>query len=268
MNRHFWIALLFLGFCGPVMAADLNAVDRRIKKEPAYATKSPSYVLLVLGPEAKDRIWLVKDGTTLYVDRNGNGDLSEPGKKLAPKKGGSPEEGYSFRVDELTIGGKTHYRLNVYFCPLKRMMHGEYAQRADAQTLLKKNPETEMVAVLGLDAHAPHLKSTGYVSFLAGGFDLNGPLVPAKKAAEAPIVHMGGPLVVTFADHRPVLRRNRETELTLVAGTPGLGAGTFAAVGYDGTIPDSVHPKCEVLFPALKPGADPVKKLFELKHRC
>jgi hypothetical protein len=268
MSRHAWIAVLLLGACGPVAAADLSAIDRHIKKEPAYASKAPRYALLVLGPEAKDRVWFVKDGNVLYVDRNGNGDLTEPGKKVVARKGGTAQDGYQFELDELTIGGKTHYRLSLYFCPLKKMMFREYAKRPDAQAALKKDPEAEILAVLRLDVRAPHLKPAGNVMMAAGGFDLNGPLVPAKKAEEAPIIHFGGPLVVTFGDNRPELRRRRATEVILVVGTPGLGAGTFAAIGYDETIPASIHPKCEVLFPPPKAGADPVKKLYELKERC
>jgi hypothetical protein len=268
MSRHTWIAALLFGICGPVAATDLAAIDRRIKKEPVYTSKSPLYVLLVLGPEARDRVWLVKDGNVLYVDRNGNGDLTEPAKKLVAKKGTSIEGGHEFEADELTIGGTTHYRLSLFFCPLRRLMLREYAQRPDAQAALKKDPQADILAVLRLDVRAPHLKPTGHVTMAAGGFDLNGPLIPAKKAAEAPIVHFGGPLMVTFADQRPALRRNRAMEFILVAGTAGLGAGTFAAIGYDNTIPASAHPKCEILFPPRKAGAEPVKKLFELKERC
>jgi hypothetical protein len=54
----------------------------------------------------------------------------------------------------------------------------------------------------------------------------------------------------------------------LVVGTPGLGAGTFAAVGYDEVIPASTRPKCEIAFPPAKAGGEPVKKLYELKERC
>jgi hypothetical protein len=42
------------------LAADLAKVDRSIKKEPAYQSKSPKYCLVVIGPEAKTRIWLVR----------------------------------------------------------------------------------------------------------------------------------------------------------------------------------------------------------------
>src|SRR5260370_39867195 len=66
---------------GAASAADLAKVDRTIKKEPAYQAK-PKYCLLVFGPEAKHRVWLVLDGDTLYVDKNGNGDLTEAGKRI------------------------------------------------------------------------------------------------------------------------------------------------------------------------------------------
>src|SRR5262245_44214074 len=79
------VSMLRLAACGSASAADLSKVDRTIAKEPKYAGK-PSYCLLVFGAEAKHRVWLVQDGHTLYVDRNGNGDLTEAGDKVAAKK--------------------------------------------------------------------------------------------------------------------------------------------------------------------------------------
>ena len=58
---------------GAASALTPTVVDRTIAKEPVYQTKSPKYLLLVFGSERKDRAWLVLDGDTLYVDRNGNG---------------------------------------------------------------------------------------------------------------------------------------------------------------------------------------------------
>ena len=62
-------------------------IDRTPSKEPAYRSKAPKYGLLVFGPEGKDRVWLVLDGDTLYVDRNGNGDLTEAGEKVTALPG-------------------------------------------------------------------------------------------------------------------------------------------------------------------------------------
>src|SRR5215831_909330 len=73
------IALLV--WAGAAGAADLTKVDRTLKKQPAYQGK-PKYGLLVFGPEAKHRVWLVLDGDTLYVDKNGNGDLTDKGERV------------------------------------------------------------------------------------------------------------------------------------------------------------------------------------------
>jgi RNA polymerase sigma factor (sigma-70 family) len=69
----------------PEPALDLTKIERTIRKEPAYRGK-PRYALLVLGPKAQTRIWLVIDDKTLYVDRNGNGDLTEQGEQFLPTK--------------------------------------------------------------------------------------------------------------------------------------------------------------------------------------
>src|SRR5712692_5878487 len=61
---------------------DLAKIERTIAKEPVYQTKTPQYCLLVLGPEAKTHMWLVLDGKVLYVDRNGDGDLTGADKRV------------------------------------------------------------------------------------------------------------------------------------------------------------------------------------------
>src|SRR5262245_37619303 len=62
-------------------------IDRTLAKQPAYRS-TPEYCLLVLGPAAKTRVWLVRDGDTLYVDRNGNGDLTEAGEAIPSRRRG------------------------------------------------------------------------------------------------------------------------------------------------------------------------------------
>jgi hypothetical protein len=79
------LSLLLLAACGPAVAADLSKIDRSIAREPKYVGK-PSYCLLVFGAEAKHRVWIVQDGDALYVDRNGNGDLTEPGERFLPSR--------------------------------------------------------------------------------------------------------------------------------------------------------------------------------------
>src|SRR5215510_2540818 len=81
--KHSWAAVfaLLLVAGTPVAGADLAKVDRSIGKEPAYQAK-PKYCLVVYGPEAKTRVWLVLDGDVLYADRNGDGDLTGKDERI------------------------------------------------------------------------------------------------------------------------------------------------------------------------------------------
>src|SRR5439155_8913144 len=107
----FWVVSLL---AGPLFAVDLAKIDRTILKEPAYKSKSVKYCLLVFGPEAKTRVWLVLDGDTLYVDRNGNGDLTEEGERVAAKSDRFRREGdMTFEVGDLRDGKLLHKNFNV-----------------------------------------------------------------------------------------------------------------------------------------------------------
>jgi hypothetical protein len=56
-------------------AAALSRVDRTINKEPFYKGK-PKYGLLVFDPEARIKVWVILDGTDLYVDKDGNSSVT------------------------------------------------------------------------------------------------------------------------------------------------------------------------------------------------
>jgi hypothetical protein len=90
-------------------AEDLRKIDRSLAREPAYRSK-PQYCLLVFGPEAKIRVWIVLDGDVAYIDRNANGDLTENGNRLEVKR-----ENAKDRVTSLgtitTSGGTESYRI-------------------------------------------------------------------------------------------------------------------------------------------------------------
>jgi hypothetical protein len=271
MTRFALVIAAILASFGSAVA-EQPKIDRRIGKEPAYRTKTPRYGLLIFGPDGKDRVWLVLDGDTLYVDRNGNGDLTEPGEKVAATKrpGGDPEEdGYSFDVGELTVGGRTHKGLIVNFAPLKRYAGGDLGKRADVKAVLAKDPKALTVS-MGVDVEVPGMKGGGLggrVGYLVG-LDLKGPFMLSDTPATAPVVHFSGPLQVTFYSELPSLRVGRGSEFVLVVGTPGIGPGTFAMVAYTDTIPQSAKPVAVVTFQPAKPGDPPPTEHFEIKDRC
>src|SRR5581483_1394367 len=141
------LIMLALRFCSLLMvsvicsvasgAVDLTTIERKLVREPAYRSK-PRYCLLALGPEAKTRVWLVQDGDTLYVDRNGNGDLTEANEKVTAEKSEDAEEGvYTFKAGDLPDGKRLHKELNLYIMKLDYLAENEKA----VKELLKKNPK-------------------------------------------------------------------------------------------------------------------------------
>ena len=200
----------------PATAIDLTKIDRTITKEPAYKAK-PKYCLLVFGPEAKFRVWLVIDGDTLYVDRNGNGDLTEPGDKVVWKVVGKTMDLGSINGPDGMPGSKL---------------------------LLRKFPASVSLIV------SDQAKQRYYV-----GDPDSDPLVFGDRPADAPVVHVGGPLTFDLSHYDRLCLRVR-------VGTSGLGIGTFAAM----MLPD-VRPVAEIEFPSKKPGGPPILLKAVLKDR-
>jgi len=246
-------------------------IDRSIGKEPVYKSKSPKYGLLVFGPEAKDRVWLVLDGDILYVDRNGNGDLTDPGEKImAEKKAGrDPEEdGYGFEVGDLSVGGRKHKDLSIGFYPLKRV-EGSLGKRPEVKAALARDPKAQSIS-LRIDVDMPGMKGGGVggrVVFIAGPMDLNGPLLFAAAPGQAPVINLRPPFQLTFHNSLPTLRAGRESEFILAVGSPGVGPGTLARVGHEDTIPLDVNAVAELTFPA-KDKKSQTKSRLAIKGRC
>lgn len=93
-------SLAWLLLAAPLLAADavdLQKIDRQIGKQPTLAAEQPLYGLLVLGPKAEQRIWLILDKSkpgldqpdVLYADLNGNGDLTETAERFSSSGDGS-----------------------------------------------------------------------------------------------------------------------------------------------------------------------------------
>jgi hypothetical protein len=249
-----------------VLAADLAKLDRTLAKEPVYKS-APRYCLLVFGPEARTRVWLVQDGDTLYVDRNGNGDLTEVGENVAatPNKHVSPDEGvYDFEAGEIADHMLVHKALK---CSVMRL--DDLAAKDDVKAFLVEHPSGRGYMV-DCDIEIPGRKGAGIEGRVEQGTsfrDLHGLLQFAERPDAAPVIHFAGPLTVSLYD-RPQLSIGRQKQLTLAVGTPGIGPGTTAVVSYEGLIPKNLHPRVDVIFPPEGKESVPVRGLYELKGRC
>jgi RNA polymerase sigma factor (sigma-70 family) len=270
-------------------AARLARADRTIKKEPAYQGQ-PKYCLLVFGPQAKDRVWLVLDGDTLYVDRNGNGDLTEAGEHIpAPAFIPSKDDDYLFarersiEVGDISVGGLTHTGLVLKQAQYRRKPLMPNVPGAQTPQELQEhvdkvwkqvpdgiasrvyiNLDTKCYGLFG-DTKGQQVKHMAWM-------DRNGVLAFADRPQDAPVIHFGGRLTLYLRPGEKLFR-GQELEATDVftgaetafwLGTPGLGAGTFTIMQHD-LVPKDVHPLAEIRFPAKAKDGQPVVQRFVLK---
>jgi hypothetical protein len=231
---YLWTAVALLTVPLPGYAADLSKIDRTIGKEPTYESQ-PKYCLVVVGPEAKTRVWLVLDGDVLYVDRNGDGDLTGTGKRI-PKK--SRGEAYSLCV--FPVGTISPH---------------------DGSDPFSLDMEEEWFDEAKIISHAisyQPLKGKGFAQKTVGV------LTFADRPQDAPIIHFGGPLTLTiFNWHKPLqprqfVRSDRNEEYSLIVATSVFGTKHEVFAMIDGYFPDLAgdgkFPTVAVEFPGKEAG--------------
>jgi hypothetical protein len=224
----------------PPVPEALRNLDRAIRKEPKYAG-TPLYLLLAFGPEARFKVWVVLDTDTLYVDRNGNGDLTEEGEQvgLGSVPGVEPNpRAPAFLVGDLTDTAGAAKHTDFFFSAI-RMSTGSVFTK------------------LGLRVNGKTLQ-------MAGPTDLR----IVESPNEARVVHFGGKVVTAVPSYtmRSTPDAGTPTDFRVQVGTPGVGPGSFASFGNDG-LADEVAPVAEFEFAPAAGGA-PQRVVLPLTERC
>jgi hypothetical protein len=216
-----------------VALPSLASVDRRVIEPPGLVR--PRYCLLVFGPRAKTRVWMVQAGEILYVDRNANGDLTEAGEAFAPS-----ERKESQIVGE--EGKEAPYREWTYEIGdlLPSDGSGRHTQFKVVGYQTGTGPAEQVVSVW---VNGLTLQYAGWGSLLADSRD------------KAPVVHFGGP-VVPRSLGGPALRLTMDAQ--------ELGKYSFAYVGYE-AIPHSIRPLVAIDWPT---GSGSLTEWFALAKRC
>ncbi len=203
---------------GPENKVDLTKIERKILKEPAYQTKKQEYCLLVFGPEAKLRVWLVLDGNTLYVDRNGNGDLTDAGERVAIGMHGTFPAG---DIDD-PIGKTKH--LSLVVTPARKFQPAIDVRSAG------KSRQSCHPKYGSQPNNAPIIHFNGRVTLKLDQ--------PHERISKFGIGKAG------------ILRRGKEAFVGGHLGTPGLGEKSFAYYWAGDYIPDGLTIEFE--FPAAE----------------
>ncbi len=255
---RFLLFTSFILWAASVQAADLTKIERRLAKEPAYQAK-PKYCLLVFGPEARTKVWLVIDGDTLYVDRNGNGNITEKDERIDLPKYKKEEDSPSAliagqreaKAGNIPDGRFLHTDLEI----TQTQLNLDYKPTDPYAQSFKRLAQAAPDGILYTVSLAVETRSgRGRVKFEAV-VDTQGFLSFSDRLENAPVVHFDGPLQMGLQPLQKLVQGDEPAELHSWVGTPGLGAGTFAAVVYitkSGFVPDECHPTAEIEFPGKK----------------
>jgi hypothetical protein len=263
-------ALLILALVPRVYGTDLAKIDRTIKKEPAYRTK-PRYCLLVFGPKGETRAWLVLDGDTLYIDRNGNGDLTEDGERMKEAlvdKEPNPVVAETHQFVDLRDPAKSNLSDEDRDVPVLKGT-SRYRRFSLSYGVLNKPPKTKSPkeeakwrdleerfdGVVNVYVWVGRVLQCGTARFSA-------------RASDAPILHFDGPMVFELGDTEMKLPPDGGgSELSVRLTTPGLGRGAVTRLINFTGVPTDVHPIAQIEFPSKHPGA-PIRRTTVLDHRC
>ncbi|HEY8747850.1 MAG TPA: hypothetical protein VIM11_07740 [Tepidisphaeraceae bacterium] len=277
--RHIAIVLSVLWLSGstlPSGAADLTKIDRSLVKEPKYNTE-PYYALLVFGPNAEKRVWLVVDGDVLYVDRNSNGDLTEANERVALDIGGTKklQEPWFYKgTNSFDIGEIAGLSLHLDFWVRDK----DFVPKTDDDKRILKDHQKKGWEFATL--RRPASKATLWQAVTSStpdslwryGSDTEMQVIFSRRIADAQICHFDGPL--TFSTSGIVLldRDSDANSFRVEIGTFGLPARgrddpVFAELA-NWDVPANVHPKADFEFAHKDATQPPIKLQVVLDQRC
>jgi hypothetical protein len=207
-------ALLLSAHAPPAAATDLSTVNRRIPAEPGYRATTQGYCLLVFGPEARTRVWLVRDGNVMHIHASPDGKTPSQWRSMTGTNAWNWPLG-----DVWEEGGTVCYR-GLAYSP--------------------SNDEWRFSVLVGGKRQV-------------AGFDHRGELKLAPTAKDAPIVHFGGSLTLDLFRNQQPIRTGKNVNITAVVGTHGVGPGTFALFDLS-SYPANKWPTAVVEVPAKNGG--------------
>jgi hypothetical protein len=194
--------------------------------------------LLALGPKAETRIWLVLDGDLYYIDRNGNGDLTEANERV-------PIE---HKIKETDDDGQTYFTTPLF--------EEEVTDRQGRRRLEVR-----------FEHSADYREAGCIVVVREGKLPRICTAVLADRPQQAEVLYLDGPLSLRLeeVDGPPLVRGKEPKDLCVCIGTFGPNA---AALIQNKAVPAEAHPLAEIQFPSKQPGGKPINVRVVLDRRC
>jgi hypothetical protein len=218
----------------------LGRIERKITKEPKYSV-SPRYALLILGADAKTKVWMVEDGNHLYIDKNGNWDLTDDGPPI------SRTNSRQFQSDK-GLHRDCHYVLDEF--------QPAGGPRVTEFRLSRWNDADED------DSYGLSLTLDGKVPMYAGWFGT----FWASSPDAVPLVHFGGAVRPVTVGYKEMVLGSTPDRLGLAFINRTAGQGTTTYLSID-ALPKSVIPEVQIDWPVAD-GAPALRTFERLTERC
>ena len=245
---------------------DLSTIDRTIAREPVYESQ-PHYALFVFGPQGADRSWLVVDGDRVaYIDRNGNGDLTDPEDRVAFDAKAS---------EKLTFSNAST------FSGMHRFPLGEVHGTRLEFDLWVRNPDFEPTKETPFPEHLRKWDSHGWVNgslmrTAADGSRAQNPLLLTPDPATAQISRFGGPVSIglKWRDRQRLEAWPKRFVFDVHLGHRNLPAKGSTVDGFRMTVlttsevPEVIKPIARFEYASVNANEPPMTQTVRLDRRC
>ncbi len=262
MWRLTWLTAAILMVGAAAYAAeqitDLTGINRTIQKEPIYRD-TPRYALLAFGADAAQRAWLVIDGDNVaWIDRNGNGDLTDDGERVERDRSASdrirPADSSSLAaLHVFPIGEVAGATLSFHLWVYGSNDAGDNSSSPDSHPDIRSARK---------DLTDRNWRNGTLYRTVADGVKVDTPLALTTAPEDAQICHLFGPL--TFATiraaHQHLERWPKPTVLTVRVGSLNHPPRGWTRPGFDFTplatseLPDTLQPVARLEYPPAGPG--------------
>jgi hypothetical protein len=230
---------VWLGAPALTHAVDPPQIERTIRKEPVYKTKTPRYCLLALGPKAESRVWIVLDGDAYYIDRKGNGDLTGPTDRGVP---------IEHKTKETGDDGQVFFKSPLFE---EEVMDRGRRRRFDVSFEYSADYREAACNVVVREGKLPRICFA----------------VLADRPQQAEVLYLDGPLSLLLedVDGPPLVRGKEPKDLCVCVGTFGPKS---SALVQNKAVPADAHPVAQIEFPSKRPGGKPISVKVILNRRC